>query len=186
MSASLRMPPPNSQGTAGRLDYGPDAGKVLQPALPGAVQIDQVEMFGPQGDPVPRHGGRVLAEDGLAPVVALPQAHAFPTAQVNRRPDFHPFLAPVRTPGYEPKHVILHTFGAGTSGGSGLSRFCQGTVAGVSEVASRQIMVVTVPLGYPNSAKFFRIRSPSDWLFSGWNCVAYKLSRQTIEQNGPP
>jgi len=24
----------------------------------------------------------------------------------------------------------------------------------------------------PNSAKFFKIRSPSDWLFSGWNCVA--------------
>ena len=27
-------------------------------------------------------------------------------AQVNRRPDFHPILAPVRTPGNKPKHVI--------------------------------------------------------------------------------
>ena len=37
-----------------------------------------------------------------------------------------------------------------------------------------------------NSAKFLRIRSPSDWLFSGWNWVAKMLSRQIIEQNGPP
>ena len=41
--------------------------------------------------------------------------------------------------------------------------------------------------GYPvRSAKFLSIRRPSDWLFSGWNCVAKTLSRQIIEQNGPP
>ena len=33
--------------------------------------------------------------------------------------------------------------------------------------------------------KFFKqIRSPSDWLFSGWNWVAKRLSRQIIEQKG--
>ncbi len=35
------------------------------------------------------------------------------------------------------------------------------------------------------SAKFFSSRSPSAWLFSGWNWVAKRLSRQTIEQKGP-
>ena len=39
-----------------------------------------------------------------------------------------------------------------------------------------QASMAHVPRGaaafYPSSAKFFRIRRPSDWLFSGWNCVA--------------
>jgi hypothetical protein len=33
-------------------------------------------------------------------------------------------------------------------------------------------------------AKFFSSFSPSAWLFSGWNWVATRLSRQTIEQKG--
>jgi hypothetical protein len=37
-----------------------------------------------------------------------------------------------------------------------------------------------------NSAKFLRIRRPSDWLFSGWNCVAKTLPIAIIEQNSPP
>ena len=41
-------------------------------------------------------------------------------------------------------------------------------------------------MGRYNSAKFLSILSPSVWLFSGWNCVAKMLSRQTIAQNGPP
>ena len=93
MVASLRMPPPSSQGTPDRLDDGADAGEIRRLALAGAVQIDQVQMFGPQGDPMPGHGGRVVAEDRLLLVVALLEADALPAAQVNCRPDFHPILA---------------------------------------------------------------------------------------------
>ena len=35
-----------------------------------------------------------------------------------------------------------------------------------------------------SSAKFLSTRSPAAWLFSGWNCVANRLSRQMLEQNG--
>ena len=37
---------------------------------------------------------------------------------------------------------------------------------------------------HESSAKFLRIRRPSAWLFSGWNWVAKRFSRQIIEQNG--
>ncbi len=38
--------------------------------------------------------------------------------------------------------------------------------------------------GVASSAKFLSIASPRDWLFSGWNWVANRLSRQIIEQKG--
>ena len=72
-----------------RLDDGADAGEVFHLPMAGAVQIDQVEALGPQGDPVTCHGGRVLAEDGFPLVVALLEADAFAPPQVNGRPDFH-------------------------------------------------------------------------------------------------
>jgi hypothetical protein len=40
---------------------------------------------------------------------------------------------------------------------------------------------------YPASAtKFASSFSPTAWLFSGWNCVAKTLSRQTDEAKEPP
>ncbi len=90
MVASLRMPPPSSQATPTDSTMARTPARFSSLALAGAVQIDQVEVLGPQGDPVPCHGGRVLAEDGFPLVVALLEADAFPPAQVNGRPDFHP------------------------------------------------------------------------------------------------
>ena len=37
---------------------------------------------------------------------------------------------------------------------------------------------------YASVAKFFSICRPTAWLFSGWNCVAKRLSRQIIAVNG--
>ena len=37
-----------------------------------------------------------------------------------------------------------------------------------------------------NSTKFFSNCRPTVWLFSGWNCVAKTLSRQTEEANVSP
>ncbi len=36
------------------------------------------------------------------------------------------------------------------------------------------------------AAKFLRSRSPSDWLFSGWNWLAKTRLKAIAEQNGPP
>ena len=91
---------------ADRLDDRADAGEVYQPAVAGAVQIDQVQVLGPLGDPMPRHGGRVLAENGFPLVVALLEADAFAprrsiAGQISTR-----FSLLSRTPGKKPKHVI--------------------------------------------------------------------------------
>ena len=90
------MPPPSSQGTPAACDDRLDGGQVPRLALAGTVQIDQVQLPAPEADPVPGHGGRVLAEDRLLLVISLPEADAFPPPQVDRRPDFHPFHAPAR------------------------------------------------------------------------------------------
>jgi hypothetical protein len=37
---------------------------------------------------------------------------------------------------------------------------------------------------YESSAKFFSTRRPAAWLFSGWNWVANRLSRQIAAQKG--
>src|SRR5262249_4997587 len=63
-------------------DDGADAVSVDRPALAGAVEIDEVEVGGALPDPAAGHLGGVVAEDGLPGVIALPQPHAPPAAQV--------------------------------------------------------------------------------------------------------
>lgn len=41
-----------------------------------------------------------------------------------------------------------------------------------------------IPAAGQIAAKFFSIRSPTNWLFSGWNCVANTFSRHTAAANG--
>ena len=90
------MPPPKLAGHADRLDNRANARQIGRPAFAGAVQIDQMEAFRPQIDPMPGHGGRIVAENGLLAVIALPKAYALPPSQVDRRPDFHAIAAPAR------------------------------------------------------------------------------------------
>ena len=42
-----------------------------------------------------------------------------------------------------------------------------------------------VPFFVDRRAKFFRIDSPTLWLFSGWNWQAKTLSRAIAETNSP-
>jgi hypothetical protein len=62
-----------------------------RPALPGAVEIDQMEALRSQIDPMAGHGDRALGKDGFSGVVPLPKADAFPPANVDRRPNIHAF-----------------------------------------------------------------------------------------------
>lgn len=54
-------------------------------------------------------------------------------------------------------------------------------------VGSHQWLPVAVEgCGIGSSANRRSSFNPSAWLFSGWNCVAYRLSFQIIAQNGLP
>ena len=65
------------------------ARQIDRQALAGAVQIDEVQMLGALLDELPGHGGRIVGEDGLLLVVALPEPDALAAAQIDRRPDLH-------------------------------------------------------------------------------------------------
>ncbi len=67
-------------GNVDRLDNGLHAGQIHGPPFAGPVQIDQVQVFGPLLDELPSHGGGVVAIDGFAVVIPLPQADAFSAA----------------------------------------------------------------------------------------------------------
>jgi hypothetical protein len=75
----------NVYGAANRLEGGP----VLDLAALGSVEIDQVQAFGPLGDPAQRHRGGFVAKYGLARVIALLETHALATADINRWPNLH-------------------------------------------------------------------------------------------------
>src|SRR5262249_20785393 len=68
---------------AGRAHDGPHAVAVDGPALAGAVEVDHVKVGRAGAGPPLRHGGGVVAEDGLLRIVALPQPHAAAAAQVD-------------------------------------------------------------------------------------------------------
>ena len=106
MSSSLRMPPPSSHGTPVAWTIAATSERLDRPAFAGPVEIDQVETFRPQIDPMPGHGGRIFGEDGFLLVIALPKADAFPPSQVDRRPDFHAIAAPVQCSGATAKQAI--------------------------------------------------------------------------------
>lgn len=55
-----------------RLANGFDTGHVRGLAASGAVEVDQVQAAGPFGDPMFRHRGGVIAENGFLGVIALP------------------------------------------------------------------------------------------------------------------
>ncbi len=63
--------------------------EVSRLAVTGAIEIDKVEMPGPLIGPLRGDSRRIVAEDGFAIVIPLLEAHAFSSAQVNCRPDFH-------------------------------------------------------------------------------------------------
>ena len=63
------MPPPSSQGTSTAATIASNAGQIDRPAFARTVQIDQVQALGPSLDPVPGHGGRVVAEHRFAAIV---------------------------------------------------------------------------------------------------------------------
>jgi hypothetical protein len=66
-------------------DDGAHAVAVDRPTLPGTVEVNEVQVFGPLFDPATRHRGGVGAEDGFLRIVALAQAHALAAAQVDSR-----------------------------------------------------------------------------------------------------
>ena len=70
--------------------------------LAGAFQIDDVQVLGALLGELPGDGGRVLGEDGLLLVVALPQADALATAKIDRRPDLHGQFVPSEASADEP------------------------------------------------------------------------------------
>ena len=88
-------------------DRGHD-GQVPRLAFPGAVEIDEVQMAGPPISPLLGDGNSILAENRFAIVVALLEAHAFASAQIDCRPDFHPLQAPDQAPGPSYETMILH------------------------------------------------------------------------------
>ena len=81
--------PPQLAGHIHGLANRPHAVEIGRGAIASAVEIDQVQAIGPQLDPMPSHGRRIVAKNGFAGVVSLPQTHALTTAQVNRRPNPH-------------------------------------------------------------------------------------------------
>ena len=54
-----------------------------------SVQVDQVQPLGSRLNPASRHGGRIVAEDRFAVVVALLESDAFTVAKVYCGPDLH-------------------------------------------------------------------------------------------------
>ena len=90
----------------------------------------------------------------------------------------------------EPRTGVLQSWPVGSCDGGGRGASSHRSRALARRVSIRTLPAVPCPLfpiRYPHSsAKFLSIRSPSRWLFSGWNCVALRLSRQIMAQKGAP
>src|SRR3972149_6135844 len=128
---------------------------------------------------MPGHCRRIIAEDGFAPIIPLLEAYAFTSPNVDCRPNFHAIGPP----------PDCRTQQQNTQYDTEISN----PQAGRMEKGIRVLRLVDPDFHAPawqdsdyNSAKFFRIRRPSAWLFSGWNWVAKMFLCQIIEQNGPP
>jgi hypothetical protein len=65
---------------------------------------------------MPRHGGRIFAENGLPLVVPLLKAYTFAPAEVNGRPDFHP-MVPFFWAGLQAETVNIAHSGAACKAG---------------------------------------------------------------------
>ncbi len=75
----------HSHGPADR----PHGLEVFRPPGEGSVQVHHVDAAGPLGLPPGRHGARVVGVDRVVLHAALPQAHAPPPLEVDRRDDDH-------------------------------------------------------------------------------------------------
>ena len=64
-------------------------GRLTGKPFAGAFQIDDVQVLGALLGELPGDRRRIVGEDGLLLVVALPQPDALSAAQVDRRPDLH-------------------------------------------------------------------------------------------------
>src|SRR4030042_396384 len=62
-----------------RLDRFP----VLRNALPGAIQVNQVEEFSPLPDPPISHGHRIFPIHSLSPIITLEEPHALSPPNLN-------------------------------------------------------------------------------------------------------
>ena len=79
VSADRRFVPNPAAEFTGNIDGGQnrlDRSEIRGRPVPSAIQIDQMQASCPLADPAAGHFGRVIAIDRLAPVIALPQAHA--------------------------------------------------------------------------------------------------------------
>ena len=92
-----------------------DRGQVARLPLAGPVQIDQVEVLGPQAHPMPGHGGRVVAENRFPADNPPAGGERISPPQVDRRPDFHPFRAPARATAHR-RNRSFYTEAADASG----------------------------------------------------------------------
>jgi hypothetical protein len=57
--------------------------------IASAIKIDQVEQARSRGDELPRHLGRIFAENRFLQVIPLPQANTLAAAEVNGGPNLH-------------------------------------------------------------------------------------------------
>ena len=76
-------------GNAGCLHHPGDEPGLRRLAVAGAVEIDDVQPAGSGGHEAAGHFDGIVAEDGLAGVVALQQPHALAPTEIDRGPEFH-------------------------------------------------------------------------------------------------
>src|SRR5262245_66572548 len=107
------------------------------------VQIDQMQAGRPVADPPPGHFGRVVAIEGFPMVITLPQPHALAAAKINSGPNLHSLI----------HSRLLHHLRPMKTTRTGNTPQPKGQSNGRASAY--------------RAAKFFRIFSPSVWLFSG-------------------
>ena len=81
---------PQFAGNLNRSHNRFDGGPIHTAAVPGTVEVHQVQARGALGNPTASHRGRIVSEHRLAAVVTLQQSHALAAAKIDCGPDFHP------------------------------------------------------------------------------------------------
>ena len=143
---------------------------------------------------MPGHGGRIVAEDGLPAVVALPKADALPPAQVDRRPDFHGRCVSCRSPRQNGKtrnmtHSPAICKGRAAAGRSGLpSRTSR---RGLSPCQVRSGRTDLPRLGIPPERDYDGPRNSPlprrmTWAYNSKSCAVGEGSGVTVRGSKPP
>ncbi len=65
---------------AARFHNGANTRTIAGSAVPGTIQIDDMEDLGPFVHPPARHGGGIRPKDGFLLIIALPQPHTLAAA----------------------------------------------------------------------------------------------------------